>query len=35
LQANGWHVLAQGLFTVDVYFAVTFGSLIVSQLMTE
>jgi tellurite resistance protein len=35
LQANGWHVLAQGLFTVGVYLAVTFGSLIVSRLMTE
>lgn len=35
LQANGWHALAQGLFTVGVYFGVTFGSLIVSRLMTE
>ena len=35
LQANGWHALAQGLFTVGVYFAVTFGSLIVGRLMTE
>jgi tellurite resistance protein len=35
LQANGWHALAQGLFTLGVYFAVTFGSLIVSRLMTE
>jgi tellurite resistance protein len=35
LQANGWHALAQGLFTVGVYFGVTFGSLIVGRLMTE
>ena len=35
LQANGWHALARGLFTVGVYFAVTFGSLIVGRLMTE
>jgi hypothetical protein len=33
--ANGWHALAQGLFTVGVYFGVTFGSLIVGRLMTE
>ncbi len=35
LQANGWHALAQSLFTVGVYFGVTFGSLIVGRLMTE
>ena len=35
LQSNGWHALAQGLFTVGVYFGVTFGSLIFSRLMTE
>ena len=35
MQANGWHALAQGLFTVGVYFGVTFGSLIVGRLMTE
>ena len=35
LQANGWHALAQGLFTVGIYFGVTFGSLIVGRLMTE
>ena len=29
------NALAQGLFTVGVYFAVTFGSLIVGRLMTE
>lgn len=35
LQANGWHAVAQGLFTVGIYFGVTFGSLIVGRLMTE
>jgi tellurite resistance protein len=33
LQGDGWYALAQGLFTVGVYFGVTFGSLIVSRLM--
>jgi tellurite resistance protein len=35
LQANGWHVLAQGVFTVGVFFWMTFGSVIVGRLMTE
>jgi tellurite resistance protein len=35
LQANGWHLLAQGLFAVGVFFWVMFGTLIVGRLMTE
>ena len=35
LQGNGWHLLAQGLFAVGMFFWAMFGTLIVGRLMTE
>ena len=35
LQANGWPGVAQGLFTLGVFFWVTFGTVIIGRLMTE
>ena len=35
LQANSWHLLAQGMFAVGVFFWMTFGTVILGRLMTE